>query len=206
MHRLSASFVLAYHGCDRAVGERLLSGDPFVPSNNAYDWLGTGIYFWEANPLRGLRFAQSLQRRRAGPNKITEPYVVGAVIDCGNCLDLLSAPGVDAVATAFEDFRLVSEAGMTPLPENRMGDDLLLRFLDCAVVNHLHYLWEQQGQAPFDTVRGAFREGKALYENAGFYAETHVQIAVRNPECIKGVFRVKAAHLNLKNERDRGYA
>jgi hypothetical protein len=36
----------------------LLAGTAFKPSNNDYDWLGPGIYFWEANPLRGLEFAE----------------------------------------------------------------------------------------------------------------------------------------------------
>ncbi|MGA7236293.1 MAG: hypothetical protein WBY44_11470 [Bryobacteraceae bacterium] len=43
-----------------------------------------------------------------------------------------------------------------------------------------------------DTFRGVFIEGEPLYPGAGFYAKTHVQIVVRNPNCIKGVFRVPA--------------
>ncbi len=39
--------VLAYHGCDAAVAERLLRGEPFRKSENDYDWLGAGVYFWE---------------------------------------------------------------------------------------------------------------------------------------------------------------
>ena len=39
--------IIAYHGCDRAVAERLLEGHRFTPSQNDYDWLGRGIYFWE---------------------------------------------------------------------------------------------------------------------------------------------------------------
>lgn len=39
--------VIAYHGCDVETAERLLSGEPFKPSQNDYDWLGEGIYFWE---------------------------------------------------------------------------------------------------------------------------------------------------------------
>ena len=58
MHRLTSAFVLGYHGCDHSVGERLLAGTAFKLSDNDYDWLGPGIYFWEANPLRGLEFAQ----------------------------------------------------------------------------------------------------------------------------------------------------
>jgi hypothetical protein len=46
MHRLASTFVLGYHGCDRVVGERLLRGTPFRPSDNEYDWLGPGIYFF----------------------------------------------------------------------------------------------------------------------------------------------------------------
>ncbi len=41
---------------------------------------------------------------------------------------------------------------------------------------------------PFDTVRGLFVEGNAVYAGGGFYELTHAQIAVRNDTCIKGVF------------------
>lgn len=45
-----------------------------------------------------------------------------------------------------------------------------------------------------DTVRAVFTEGRPLYPNAGFFEKTHAQIALPNPACIKGVFRVPAAH------------
>jgi len=38
-------------------------------------------------------------------------------------------------------------------------------------------------------------EGEPIYESAGFYSKTHVQIAVCNPACIKGVFRVPKEQL-----------
>ena len=51
----SAALVLGYHGCDREVGERILGGGGHLqPSENDYDWLGSGIYFWEDNPRRAL--------------------------------------------------------------------------------------------------------------------------------------------------------
>jgi hypothetical protein len=62
LHRLASAFILGYHGCDRRVGERLLAGTAFKPSNNDYDWIGPGIYFWEANPLRGLEFAEEASK------------------------------------------------------------------------------------------------------------------------------------------------
>lgn len=63
MHTLSSTFVLGYHGCDRTVGEKLLSGEDFKKSENSYDWLGAGIYFWENNPKRGLDFAREMSKQ-----------------------------------------------------------------------------------------------------------------------------------------------
>lgn len=49
--------IIAYHGCDHAVAERLLKGAPFSPSQNDFDWLGRGIYFWEFGAKRAQEFA-----------------------------------------------------------------------------------------------------------------------------------------------------
>ena len=54
MYEVLPSFVLGFHGCDRSVGENVLSGKTRLrKSSNDYDWLGNGIYFWENNPQRG---------------------------------------------------------------------------------------------------------------------------------------------------------
>jgi hypothetical protein len=189
LQRLSASFVLGYHGCDEAVAERLLGGEPFKKSQNDYDWLGWGAYFWEANPKRGLDFAREAMARPG--SKIKRPTVIGAAIDLGNCLDLMSAVGIDMVRTAYESLSETFNAAGKPLPANA---DRLRRQLDCAVIEHLHAINEVDS-APLETVRAAFPEGGKIYPNAGFDEKTHIQIAVRNPDCIKGVFRVPTAHL-----------
>jgi hypothetical protein len=100
VQNLSTSFILGYHGCDQQVGEDLLLNKPFEPSQNDYDWLGSGIYFWEANPSRGLAWAKEL-------------------------------------------------------------------------------------------------EGQPIYETSGFHEKTHIQICVRNPKNIKGVFRVPADQFEI---------
>lgn len=146
------------------------------------------MYFWEANPLRGLEFVQDLQQRPK--SKIKKPSVVGAVIELGHCLDLLSSTGVNAVEYAHESFLDVCRVADVEVPQNRLGDDLLLRDLDCAVINHLHNVRDEAGMPPFQTVRGVFVEGDRIYENSGFRAKTHIQICVRDHTCIKGVFRV----------------
>jgi len=76
-----------------------------------------------------------------------------------------------------------------------------MRYLDCAVIEMVHKLREPGTGAlsklhpkpyvkPYDTVRGAFWEGNALYPGAGFKEKNHVQICVRDTDCIKGYFRV----------------
>jgi len=102
MHNLSASFVLGYHGCERETGEKLLQNKPFRPSENTYDWLGSGVYFWEANPDRALNWAkQRTARKKSKEGVDIEPFVVGAVIDLGSCLDLISSNGSQAVEEAY---------------------------------------------------------------------------------------------------------
>ncbi|HEX5243849.1 MAG TPA: hypothetical protein VFW23_11355, partial [Tepidisphaeraceae bacterium] len=83
MNPSSTSFVLGYHGCDRKVAERVFAGkQPVKSSQNDYDWLGDGAYFWEFNAQRAYEFAvETSARRTTGKKRINEPAVVVAVID-----------------------------------------------------------------------------------------------------------------------------
>jgi hypothetical protein len=40
----------------------------------------------------------------------------------------------------------------------------------------------------FDTVRGIFTEGGPAFEGAGIQAKSHIQVCIRNLNCIKGFF------------------
>lgn len=188
MSRLAASFVVGYHGCDADVARRIVNGElTLLPSDKKYDWLGPGAYFWEADPQRGFEWAEQAKKR----GKIQDPAVIGAIIDLGNCLDLLSRENLDLVRTAHQLFvEEQMEAGLT-IPENksRAGEpDRILRYLDCAVIRFLHKVLEEQKAEPFDTVRGLFPEGDPLYDGAGFLDRNHIQIAVCNVDQILGVF------------------
>ena len=192
MHRLASAFILGYHGCDLRVGERLLTGIAFKPSNNDYDWLGPGIYFWEANPLRGLEFAEEASNRKT--SNISKPFVIGAVIELGLCLDLTTSSALEWVRIAYQSLVDVTRAAALDLPSN--SKDELRRNLDCAVVRRLHTILETQKLPAVDTLKGVFTEGEPVYPGAGFREKTHIQIAVRNPQCIKGVFRVPQDQLH----------
>jgi hypothetical protein len=188
VHRLTTSFILGYHGCDAKVAKKLIDGESFEISDNDYDRLGPGNYFWEANPQRALSFAKEVKKRE--PAKIRTAAVVGAVIELGLCLDLASEAGIKQAEAAYEALvELYTTAG-TPLPKNEGGPDQLLRKLDCAVISQLHEIRVAHGQAPLDTVRGIFIEGNEIYPSAGFKTKTHCQVCICNPLQIKGVFRV----------------
>lgn len=178
--------MLGYHGCDLDVGERLLAGAAFKPSANDYDWLGPGIYFWEANPQRGLEFAQEVASR--ANSGIKKPFVIGAVIELGLCLDLTTSAGVDWLRIAHPNLVDLIQVAGSQFPVNT--GDQLRRNLDCAVIQRLHAVLEERGFPAIDTVKGVFTEGPPVYPGSGFREKTHIQIAVRNPACIKGVFRV----------------
>ena len=64
-----------------------MSLEEWQPSANDYDWLGSGIYFWEYGPDRGLDWAREISKRY--PNRIRRPAVLGALIHLGACFDLL---------------------------------------------------------------------------------------------------------------------
>jgi hypothetical protein len=192
--------VLGYHGCSKETAHHLLGGFQFQPSNKSYDWLGEGSYFWEEDITRAYEWA--IERRSAAP------CVVGAVIDVGNCLDLTKRSGITAVRSAYDSYRQLQQRRNQPLPENqdskdgRKGD-LVLRPLDRAVIDHLHSIYRSASERDggrtkeFDTVRAMFPEGEPLYATAGFLEKTHVQIAVRKPTQIVGVFRVPSFILKL---------
>lgn len=182
MRRSGGGFLLGYHGCDAAVAEQLLDGVPFEFSRNPYDWLGWGAYFWENDPERGLAWAKMLMGARKNPVKT--PAVVGAVIDPGFCLDLTTQASLKVIKTAYDVAKQLAEGRGETLVENT---DDLRRERDCAVLN---MLYETMPEPKFQTARSIFTEGGPLYDGAKMMSQTHVQIAVRDLTCIKGVFRV----------------
>jgi len=182
-----------------------LGGSAFEASDKPYDWLGTGSYFWEADIQRAYDWA--LERR---PHS---PCVVGAVIELGNCLDLTQQAGIRAVKDAYRSYLEIQQATGQPQLENKPATDghpgdFALRLLDRAVINHLHTSFLRASEATggqikeFDTVRALFPEGVPLYENSGFREKTHIQIAVRKPRQVLGVFRIPAWRLRELNLPD----
>jgi len=183
---VSRSFVLGYHGCDITVARKIVSGDDQLKqSQNKYDWLGNGQYFWEDSCSRAMRWAKEEQAKKGG--KVTTPAVLGAVIDLGSCLNLIDAGHLDLVKAAHAAYLEICHISGEEVAKNQ-GKDLRARYLDRAVFETLHQLREREDNPPFDTVRAFFVEGEELYPTAGLRSQDHIQICVRNPRSIIGYF------------------
>lgn len=193
MYATLPSFVLGFHGCDESLVKAVISGKKDLnPSENDYDWLGHGMYFWESDHERALAWAKHLQKHpERGKVVIKKPAVLGAIIDLGHCLNLIESHSLSLIQGAYNSFKVLQESSGQELPKNtplKNSEDLLKRNLDCAVIEYFHTWWSDQKQESFDSVRGVFWEGSELYPNAGFKEKNHIQICVRNPNCIKGYF------------------
>lgn len=199
LYELLPSFLLCFHGTDEKTARKIFAGKEHLkPSENDYDWLGHGTYFWEYSPQRAFQFAQEKFKRENCKDKVA---VIGAIIDPGHCFNLLDATSLGFLEVGYEAL-LIERGGAEFLPKNGDGIQLWNRHLDCAVINMVHqfrketqsteWIAANPSKPPlpsYDTVRGAFWEGGPIYPNARIEKKSHVQICVRNMDCIKGYFR-----------------
>lgn len=182
--------MLGFHGTDSETAKKILSGSTrhLRASRNGWDWLGEGVYFWENDPVRAASFARERMKWRGIKNR--KVAVVGAVIDLGFCLNLFDQSALIELKAAYGSLaRDFARMGLQMPANTGRSKDLVLRNLDQAVMTHLHALRRRLPDfEPYQTVRAGFHEGDALYSNTTFKTKNHIQIAVRDKNCIKGYF------------------
>jgi hypothetical protein len=168
-------FVTGYHGCHIDVANDIVSGAGFRPSENGYDWLGAGIYFWEDGPSRAAEWA----RYKFGDSGT----VVKANISLEHCLNLLDTAHFERMEQSYLGIVRTSEQLGLAVPKNTRK----LHELDYVVIET--YCWDAvaSGGNAFQTVRGCFPEGKPLYAGSKILRETHIQVSVRDRGCISEV-------------------
>lgn len=198
MYSKLPNLIIGFHGCNKKIYEKVvINNNPLDPSLNTYDWLGNGIYFWEQNLERAKLWAKDKFGK--------DGAVIGAVLDLGYCLNLMDNNYTPLLKQGYELLKLKCESLEDELPINHLGKDKLLRDLDCAVIEQIHDYkrilddYDDPEGIPFDSVRGLFIEGNPVYEGSELYEKTHIQICVRNPNCIKGYFNP------LKHKEWSGY-
>jgi hypothetical protein len=210
MYGVKPNLILGFHGCEADVCDTLLNNpDEVRMSQEPYDWLGHGVYFWENNYVRALQWANDKEKRGV----IKKPAVIGAVLYLGYCCDFLDSTYIQFLQDYYEIMATKYTIVGQQLPRNKdlPGDKQrgkILRVLDCAVIEFMHTRISLQAQADiqtkgyttyknFDSTRGIFTEGRPAFDGAGIFEKSHVQICVRNLNCIKGFSELRTEHCSV---------
>ena len=86
MYTTKPTFVYGFHGLDEVIAKKILNQEEdFKLSNNNYD--------------RAKQYAVKASKRNN--STIKNPFVLGAVLDLGNCFDLLDQKYLDFLSLAY---------------------------------------------------------------------------------------------------------
>lgn len=201
MYNSRPGLLIGFHGCEATTCNALLTNPDIIrKSEKPYDWLGHGMYFWENNIDRALEWARDKKRR----GEIEIPAVIGAVLDLGYCFDLTDSRFISMIKAYYSVLAQTYKDLGEKLPENKdikadKHKDKTLRELDCKVIEFMHDQIilqvakdiKTRGYSElkiFDSARGVFTEGGPAYTGAGIVEKTHIQLCIRNLNCIKGFF------------------
>jgi hypothetical protein len=192
-----SNLLIGFHGCDESVAKQLVASSTKVKiSEKPFDWLGHGFYIWENNYERALQWAKDKQKK----GDIKKAAVVGVVFTLDHCLDLLDSEFIEMLPLYYGLMKKEFSELEKELPKNRdvkedSHKDKLIRELDCAVIEYLHSKVNEELTAnpatnlkKFDSSRGVFIEGGPIFPGAGVQKKSHIQICIRNMNCIKGFF------------------
>lgn len=214
--------VLAYHGCDITIRDGLVRRviEPKI-SNNPYDWLGKGLYFFEGDFLRAKKLAQNSHERNLQlltRQPIGTPAVVGAILDIDRWFDLTTQTGIFDFTRAAS--ALVAGSAGGEMPRNKQAfpddEDFIHRAFDraaCEMVHKYRELTHKKAledhdsaaivaSAPYQASRGAYEQGVHIADGSSVRGDTHIQIAVHDLNCIRGWFLVPGDKLLDSQEWD----
>jgi hypothetical protein len=177
-----ALVIRGYHGTSARQAAVILR-DGFVASDNDYDCLGNGVYFFEDGLVQARAWA-----RRAHPS---EPAVVQADIRLDDCMDLKDglAWGPLLAQAHHEVLRVSREQGL-PLPRQTSAT----RRLDRVVIEFMVVILAREG-IRIRVARGVFAEGAPAFPGSYLSEGSHVQVAMRDTDLISNVKVVPAGVL-----------
>jgi hypothetical protein len=140
------NLMIGFHGCDELIRNQLVvNPDKVRKSEEIFDWLGHGFYIWENNYERALKWAEDKKAR----GKVKIPSVVGVIYQLEYCLDFTDSAFTDIISTYYPLMKDYSSFIGKELPKNEdlpkdNHHDLVLRKLDCAVIEYLHQQIDEQ--------------------------------------------------------------
>lgn len=169
--------VYGHHGTTEERARAILK-DGIQLSEQEWDWLGAGFYFWEDSPARAWNWCDE---RHPGQTAC----ILDATISLQHCLNLADPDGVAILEPYFDLY--VATYGESNVATLRETDRF--RQLDCRIIN---YACERlrENEIEVHVVRGAFEEGSSIFDGGDGMPSSklrklsHVQLAVRNHQAI----------------------
>lgn len=159
---------IGYHGTRLEYAQRILDED-FRPSENNWEWLGHGVYFWQDAPERAFAWAKEWHGRSGYKGPIG---VVAARIQLFDFVDLLEQAGMKLVkdfASAFLD-KLVDQ-------DRRLVNEYPIHRLDCELFNSITNVLLSKG-IEVRGFRAACVEGEPITKGSPIFDQSHVQLSV----------------------------
>jgi hypothetical protein len=172
--------VYGYHGTSQTKAASIIKNG-FLASDNDYDWLGTGIYFFQDAPMRARQWAMEQHPQ--------EPALVCAVIQLDNCIDLFDVKWFPILKNIYNLFDEQYRSANRPLPKQNPSRSKSHR-LDCAFFNFASQLLSDREQT-VSGIRAVFVEGESLFPNSAIFDLAHAQIVIKNPVLIKECYLIE---------------
>jgi hypothetical protein len=169
----------AHHGTTEELAQEIIKTG-FKQSEEKWDWLGYGIYFWEDSPARALLWA----RQKHSNGSLS---VIDAEIALEHCLNLLDPEGAAKLKRFYRRYILATGVEVASLKSTAGNHEL-----DCRVINYACEQWAEFGYH-VHVIRGGFVEGDPLYSHglggpdSKIHDLSHVQLAVRDTCAILNV-------------------
>jgi hypothetical protein len=170
---------IGFHGTSLDAVAHLLARD-IRPSDQYFEWLGTGFYLWQDSPWRARQWAEARYGDAAA--------VVVARVDLDGCLDLLNPRWQAELRDADFEFVLHCIAQEQQIPINT---DRGNHARDAATINWYCDRASEAGH-PVRSVRAIFEEGEPIFEAPRIRSKSHVQVAVRDLTAIVEIEEVSS--------------
>ena len=181
---LGKGMTIGYHGTTLEIAERLIAGEKFLHSDVDDNWLGRGVYFWEASPSRAKWWAERRVRTRSPTAKLA---VVAAEISLDGCLDLLDLANFGDLRRVREEF--LRRRGASPASQvqialkvqngrTNQGDAGWGRNYEDRLAFDFYVRQSRTLPFPIKSIRCPFIMGRGLHRRSFVFNWSHVQLSV----------------------------
>lgn len=180
-----------YHGTTTKIADQIFSDRHFKFSKNEYDWLGSGVYFYQEAPLKALAWAQKFSID--SENRGTTPAVIEVEFDLSKVFDLFKPENFEFLRIVDQKYSVSDRQRTQKRPVLRTHEGNRFRvfhnaslaeaekpganFIDCTLINKALQLLREMNQE-YDCVRHFFWEGQELYKGSYFYDHSNIQLCV----------------------------